>query len=154
MQASELEANVVVYNSVLDACARAGDPKLAKQLLKVMGESGQDCLLERWMRSMTTVQCGIPNTYPTYMRLLRFWFHDHRGSVQRAPIIERLTARHKPEGEAEAAREGDASHCCVVTNTVYCHTIAACPLGCVAWFGFHILLLAAKIHTLRRPVHF
>lgn len=43
MQAAGLEANVVVYNSVLDACARAGDHKRAKQLLEVMGESGQDC---------------------------------------------------------------------------------------------------------------
>ncbi|CAM9589125.1 unnamed protein product, partial [Sphacelaria rigidula] len=42
MQAAGLEANVVVYNTVLDACARAGNPRMAKQLIQEMAESGQD----------------------------------------------------------------------------------------------------------------
>lgn len=41
MKNAELEANVVVYNSALDACSRAGKPKVAKQLMDMMKDSGQ-----------------------------------------------------------------------------------------------------------------
>lgn len=36
-----VEANTVVYNSALDACGRAGKPKVAAKLLRKMGEAGK-----------------------------------------------------------------------------------------------------------------
>lgn len=36
-----MEANTVVYNSALDACGRAGKPKVAAKLLRKMGEAGE-----------------------------------------------------------------------------------------------------------------
>lgn len=48
MQEAGLEANTVVYNSALDACGRAGKPKVAAKLLRKMSEAGErpsvDCI--------------------------------------------------------------------------------------------------------------
>lgn len=41
MQEAGLEANTVVYNSALDACGRAGKPKVAAKLLRKMSEAGK-----------------------------------------------------------------------------------------------------------------
>ena len=46
MQAAGLEANTVVYNSALDACGRAGKPKVAAKLLRKMSESGERTSVE------------------------------------------------------------------------------------------------------------
>lgn len=41
MQEAGVEANTVVYNSALDACGRAGKPKVAAKLLRKMEEAGE-----------------------------------------------------------------------------------------------------------------
>lgn len=41
MKEAGVEANTVVYNSALDACGRAGKPKVAAKLLRKMGEAGE-----------------------------------------------------------------------------------------------------------------
>lgn len=40
MEKEGLEANVVVYNSALDACAKSGKAKDAAKIIKTMTEAG------------------------------------------------------------------------------------------------------------------
>ncbi len=41
MTEAGVEANTVVYNSALDACGRAGKPKVAAKLLRKMEDAGE-----------------------------------------------------------------------------------------------------------------
>lgn len=41
MEAGGIKANAIVFNAALDACGRAGKPKIAAKLLRKMAESGE-----------------------------------------------------------------------------------------------------------------
>lgn len=65
MQEAGVEPNTVVYNSALDACGRAGKPKVAEKLLRKMGETGdhktireENSLLRKFRVESLCCRCG------------------------------------------------------------------------------------------------